>query len=88
MKIINGIKIFQLEINETQLSVIHEGLMQVPFGRAAPVVNAINHQLEQQIKPPRQETVSPDPDVQIAQKPLPEGADYDRTTLHNGLASG
>lgn len=35
----------KLELTAEQLMVIHEGLMMVAFGKAAPVVDAINRQL-------------------------------------------
>lgn len=52
MKIVNGQKVYTLELTDGQLGVLQEGLMSVPFGRAAPVVNAINEQLRE--KPEQQ----------------------------------
>lgn len=45
MKLINGKRLLTLELTEEELNIVHEGLMHVPFGRAAPVVNSISEQL-------------------------------------------
>jgi hypothetical protein len=45
MKIVNGKRFHQIELTDEQLAVVSEGLMLVPFGRAAPVVDALNKQL-------------------------------------------
>ena len=38
-------KTFQLSLTEAHLAVINDALMMAPFGRVAPVVQAINGQL-------------------------------------------
>ena len=48
MKVINGQRVFVLEIPEAHLAVINEGLMEVKYGRAAPVVIAISQQVRLQ----------------------------------------
>ena len=55
LKIVNGTRIYQLEFTDAQLAVIEEGLMHVPYGRAAPVINHINSQL------PKKEHPEPSP---------------------------
>jgi hypothetical protein len=72
MKIINGKRIHEIELTDEHLLVLHEGLMSVPFGRAAPVVNHINAQLPKPEAPPNLSLVPTE------LPPLPEGADYIR----------
>lgn len=48
MKIVNGQCVFILELTQAQLAVLQEGVMSVPYGRAAPVVAAVNEQLRAQ----------------------------------------
>lgn len=46
MKVVDGKRIYMLEFTDEHLAVLQEGLMHVPYGRAAPVVNHINEQLK------------------------------------------
>lgn len=48
MKIVNGIRVFTLELTEQALHEISAALMNHPFGKAAPVVNEINSQINAQ----------------------------------------
>lgn len=68
-------KIYTLHLNDEDMEALHAGLMLIPFGKAAPVVNKINNQIAAAERPK--------PDDQK----LPEGADHDRVNMHNGLSS-
>lgn len=51
MKILNGKRVFTLELSDEQLQVVSDGLNLVAFGRAAPVVVEINRQLKLETGP-------------------------------------
>jgi hypothetical protein len=80
MKIVNNVRIYSLELNEVELSVIHEGLLGVAYGRSASVFTSINKQLAGQSAPEKENGKDQ------ALPKLPDGADYDRTSMHNGTS--
>lgn len=56
MKIVNGIRVFTLELSEVALNTISKALMKHPFGRAAPVVQEIQSQINAQQVPSASES--------------------------------
>jgi len=58
MKIVNGKRVYLIEFTDEYLSVVHEGLMHVPYGRAAPVVNYINSQLKPEVDDPKNQAAN------------------------------
>jgi hypothetical protein len=71
MKILNGRKVFELELDEQDLLVLHTALIRQPYADVALVIDKINRQLAPQTQPQ-----SPSPPQELP--PLPEGADYIR----------
>jgi len=49
MKIINGAKIYSLELSETHLAVLHSRLIKGIFEEVAPTIQEINDQLTRQM---------------------------------------
>jgi hypothetical protein len=70
MKILNGRKLFEIEVDENDLLVLHTALIRQPYAEVALLIDKINRQLAPQTQP------NPTPSQELP--PLPEGADYIR----------
>lgn len=73
MKIINGRKLFDLEVDESDLLILHTSLIRQPYAEVALLIDKINRQLATQTKSSEEPLCDP-PNL----PPLPEGADYIR----------
>jgi hypothetical protein len=71
MKIIDGKRVFDLELDENDLGALHAALIKEPYAAVALTIEKINRQIVAQQKP-----VSAAPSIDLP--PLPEGADYIR----------